>query len=68
MNRDHRYVFDTNVIVSALLFNESVPGQAFFRAIEAGTKLLFILNRSVRVVFAERSAITDALDQHFGTA
>ena len=24
-----RFVFDTNVIISALLFNDSVPGQAF---------------------------------------
>ena len=31
-----RIVFDTNVIVSALLFNESVPGQAFFRALDQG--------------------------------
>ena len=25
MSRDNRYVFDTNVIVSALLFNDSDP-------------------------------------------
>jgi hypothetical protein len=36
MSRDNRYVFDTNVIVSALLFNDSVPGQAFFRALDRG--------------------------------
>ena len=40
MNRGKRYVFDINVIVSALLFNQSVPGRAFFRALEAGTLLL----------------------------
>ncbi len=31
-----RFVFDTNVTVSALLFNESVPGRAFFRALGHG--------------------------------
>jgi putative PIN family toxin of toxin-antitoxin system len=36
MSRENRYVFDTNVIVSALLFNDSVPGQAFFGALDRG--------------------------------
>lgn len=31
-----RYVFDTNVIISALLFNNSVPGSAFFQALNRG--------------------------------
>lgn len=35
-----RFVFDTNVIVSALLFNDSVPGQAFLRALDEGTVLI----------------------------
>lgn len=35
-----RYVLDTNVIVSALLFPESVPGQAFFEARKRGELLL----------------------------
>ena len=35
-----RFVFDTNVIVSALLFNESVPGQAFIRALNHGALLV----------------------------
>ena len=35
-----RFVFDTNVIVSALLFNDSVPGQAFIRALNHGTILV----------------------------
>jgi predicted nucleic acid-binding protein len=30
MNPNKRFVFDTNVLVSALLFAESKPGQAFF--------------------------------------
>lgn len=40
MNSGTRYVFDTNVVVSALLFNTSVPGQAFTRALEKGTILI----------------------------
>ncbi len=35
-----RFVFDTNVIVSALLFNDSVPGKAFLRALDEGTVLI----------------------------
>jgi len=35
-----RYVFDTNVLVSALLFNTSVPGQSFARSLDEGTVLL----------------------------
>ncbi len=40
MNSRPRYVFDTNVIVSALLFNASVPGQAFSHSLEHGTLLV----------------------------
>ena len=40
MKSDNRYVFDTNVIVSALLFEQSVPGQAFHQAIDRGEILL----------------------------
>jgi len=39
MSSDIRYVFDTNVIVSAVLFNTSVPGHAFARSLENGTIL-----------------------------
>ena len=35
-----RYVFDTNVIVSALLFHASPPGRAFFLALDEGTILV----------------------------
>ena len=35
-----RFVFDTNVIVSAVLFNNSVPGQAFSRALSHGMILV----------------------------
>jgi putative PIN family toxin of toxin-antitoxin system len=40
MNHKTRYVFDTNVIISALLFNDSIPGQAFFRALDDGIILM----------------------------
>ncbi|MBM4088256.1 MAG: putative toxin-antitoxin system toxin component, PIN family [Planctomycetes bacterium] len=40
MNSDQRFVFDANVIISALLFNASVPGQAFARCLESGTLLV----------------------------
>ena len=35
-----RVVFDTNVLVSALLFEHSVPAQAMFAAMDAGKILL----------------------------
>ena len=35
-----RFVFDTNVIISAVLFNNSVPGQAFIRALNHGRTLV----------------------------
>ena len=35
-----RYVFDTNAVVSALLFERSVPGRAFFAALRRGTLLV----------------------------
>jgi hypothetical protein len=31
-----RYVFDTNAIIAALLFEQSVPGRAFYTALERG--------------------------------
>ncbi|MDE2973290.1 MAG: PIN domain-containing protein [Gemmatimonadota bacterium] len=34
-----RYVFDTNVLVSAILFQASRPGLAFDRALDCGTIL-----------------------------
>jgi putative PIN family toxin of toxin-antitoxin system len=39
MNPPERFVFDTNVLVSALLFAESKPAQAFFLALRTGTLL-----------------------------
>ena len=40
MKSSERYVFDTNVIVSALLFRQSKPGQAFQTALGRGEILL----------------------------
>jgi len=40
MNHKTRYVFDTNVIISALLFNNSIPGQTFFHALDDGIILI----------------------------
>ena len=40
MKSENRYVFDTNVIVSALLFEQSMPGRAFHEAIGRGEILL----------------------------
>jgi predicted nucleic acid-binding protein len=39
MNPNKRFVFDTNVLVSALLFVDSKPGQAFFLALQSGVLL-----------------------------
>ena len=40
MNSETRYVFDTNVVISAPLFNDSVPGQAFIQSLDRGIILL----------------------------
>ncbi|MFC1867616.1 putative toxin-antitoxin system toxin component, PIN family [Thermodesulfobacteriota bacterium] len=40
MNDKVRYVFDTNVIISALLFEQSKPAQAFCAALDRGEILL----------------------------
>jgi uncharacterized protein len=40
MSLDSRCVFDTNSLVSALLFDQSVPGRAFFAALGRGKLLL----------------------------
>lgn len=41
MKKSNRcYVFDTNVIVSALLFKQSKPGKAFYTALEQETILI----------------------------
>jgi len=40
MSSRPRYVFDTNVVISALLFDQSVPGQALYEALDCGEILL----------------------------
>ena len=40
MNGSTRYVFDTNVLVSALIFEDSKPGLAFRHALQNGQILL----------------------------
>jgi uncharacterized protein len=40
MNREVRYVFDTNVIVSSLLFENGIPSKAFRYALKHGEVLL----------------------------
>ena len=40
MNGNARYVFDTNVLVSALIFEDSKPGRAFRLALQNGQILL----------------------------
>ena len=40
MRSNPRCVFDTNVLVSALLFDESSPAQAFFAALRTGEVLV----------------------------
>ena len=39
-NPEHRWVFDTNAIVSTLLFEQSTPGRAFYATFENGNMLL----------------------------
>jgi len=40
MSSSARYIFDTNTLVSALLFEHSKPGQAFRRALKRGEILV----------------------------
>jgi uncharacterized protein len=53
MRSSERCVFDTNVIVSALLFPDSTPGRAFFPTLHEGVVLISSeLMREVRNVLA----------------
>ena len=36
MNSNARYVFDSNIVISALLFADSKPGRAFREALGRG--------------------------------
>jgi predicted nucleic acid-binding protein len=51
-----RFVFDTNVVVSALLFEQSRPAQAFFGALQREEILLStdLVNEISRVIHREK--------------
>src|SRR5437870_5786308 len=51
MSLESRCVFDTSAAVSALLFEQSVPGQAFYTALDKGKILLS------QATFAELSEV-----------
>lgn len=53
MSPKPRYVFDNNAVVSALLFAESVPGRAFYAALDHGEVLVS------PATFAELSDVLD---------
>ena len=40
MSPEPRYVFENSAVVSALLFEQSVPGQAFYAALDHGKILV----------------------------
>jgi uncharacterized protein len=40
MNPEPRYVFDNSAVVSALLFEQSVPGRTFYAALDSGKVLV----------------------------
>ena len=42
MRSSPRCVFDTNVVVSALLFEQSTPAQAFLAALNAGELIVSV--------------------------
>ena len=56
MKAEPRFVFDTNVIISALLFNDSTPGRALFRGIDEGEVLLSqeLLEQITQVLMREK--------------
>ncbi len=64
-----RVVFDTNVLVSALLFEHSTPAQALFSAISNGEVLISIalINEVHRVLYRPKfdRYITDAQREDF---
>jgi putative PIN family toxin of toxin-antitoxin system len=40
MKTNDRFVFDTNVLISALLFSDSIPGKAFTKGLGSGKILI----------------------------
>jgi len=68
MKSSGRYVFDTNVLISALLFKDSKPGQAFYLALERGVILLSLpavmeLNEVLRRKKFERYLLEEERDR-----
>jgi putative PIN family toxin of toxin-antitoxin system len=51
MSPESRFVFDTNAIVNGLLFEDGIPAEAFFGALERGVVLLS------QATFAELGAV-----------
>src|SRR5436190_18659020 len=51
MSAESRYVIDNNVVVSALLFEKSAPGEAFYSALDRG---IILVSQST---FAELSEV-----------
>jgi putative PIN family toxin of toxin-antitoxin system len=51
MSPEPRYVFDNNAVVSAVLFEQSVPGRAFYAALDHGEVLVS------QATFAELSEV-----------
>lgn len=50
-----RVVFDTNVLVSAVLFEQSTPARAFFAALERGEILLSAqLGNEIQIIFRKK--------------
>lgn len=56
MTTEQRYVFDTNVLVSALLFPRSTPRQAFDRANASGVLLVSVATIAELEDVLQRSA------------
>ena len=58
MTRNERWVLDANVLVSAMLFEESVPGRAAFHVLDNERLLVSpsSLNEIIEVVSLERLA------------
>lgn len=64
MKSSDRYVFDTNVIISALLFEQSNPGKAFYAALDRG-EILFSLPvlKELNEVLSRKNSIAIFLEK-----
>ena len=66
MSESVRHVFDTNTLVSAVLFEHSKPGQALRRALRRGRVLLSspTLEELAKVVQREKFARSQGIARH----